>query len=75
MVEPSMRPTCMTPCDVLVQVPAWIWHVTVLDRTTSEVRTFVVDDAEFGDAGPVVVHEPTIDTVVEHTTLVGEPEA
>jgi hypothetical protein len=75
MVEPSMRPTCMTPCDALVQVPSWIWHVTVLDRTTSEVRTFVVDDAEFGDAGPVVVHETTIDTVVEHTTLVGEPEA
>jgi len=67
-LEPTLRPFCGPDCDALFQSPAWIWHVTVLDRTTSELRTFVISDAEFGDQGSIIMREPTIDEVVEHST-------
>jgi hypothetical protein len=72
-IEPALTPYCGPNCDFAVQLPAWVWHVTVFDRTLGRVRTFVIDDAEFGDQGPVTMQEPTVDGVVEHAETAAAP--
>lgn len=69
-IEPAMAFGGLPNGDPLVQEYAWIWHVTALDRTTGEVRTFVIPDKEFADPDDIVVHELTADGVVQRTTSI-----